>query len=143
MVGLCPKSFMVYTLMLPAGAGWRWFCWLCAIIAGLNFAAICLFVPETRFNRDAVQPPSVLSDKTVDHGIKSSAQKVEIADPSDALTGQKKTYLQELSLWSGVSSESFFSHFLRPYLLGLFPAVFWATVACKSFRLPHWMLKTR
>lgn len=61
---------------------------------------------------------------------------VEGCTASD-LTGMKRSFFQNLSLWSGTSRETLFSHLMRPWLLGAYPAVIWATVACKSLQSCH------
>jgi MFS family permease len=125
------------------GAGWRWFCWLCSIISGLNFLAIFFFVEETRFERSdnslPTQPGITSAEKLPSGSQEEQLEKVnahaieEVSPPEIAqeLTGLRKTYIQTLSLWSGVSEQSFFSHFMRPYLMIVYPAVIWATIACK------------
>ena len=128
-----PEAFL---LTLSTGAGWRWFCWLCAIIAGLNFLAIFFFVPETRFDRASFE--STTNSDSEDVALKEGTQAIERVNETlqpaslQPSTGIKKNFLQNLSLWSGRSQESFFSHFMRPYLLGMYPAVFWATISCEN-----------
>ncbi|KAK5046000.1 hypothetical protein LTR84_008787 [Exophiala bonariae] len=123
-------------------AGWRWFCWLCAIISCLNFLAIFLFVEETRFERNVApsgqQVGEVLPEKTpANYTREQHLEKVNVSttensptavDEGSEVTGTKKSYLRTLSLWSGISEQSFFSHFMRPYLMIVYPAVIWATV---------------
>jgi hypothetical protein len=115
------------------GAGWRWFAWLCAIISGLNFLAIFLFVHETRFNRMVDQSGAVRevsdSEKDLPQTIE---QKQSPSVSTSEVVGGKKTFLENLNLWSGTSNESYFSHFLRPFLLVAYPAVVWGIIACKS-----------
>lgn len=114
------------------GAGWRWFSWFCAIISGLNFLAIFAFVHETRFNRIppeiAALPESGGSDKGF---IPENVEKINSSISSAELIGTKKTFLQNLSLWSGTTNESYLGHFLRPFLLIVYPAVIWGILACK------------
>jgi MFS family permease len=115
------------------GAGWRWFSWFCAIISGLNFLAIFIFVHETRFNRIPSETASIHESGSSDKGfLPEQVEKVNSTASSAELTGTKKTLLQSLSLWSGVSKESYLSHFLRPFLLIVYPAVVWGILACKS-----------
>ena len=121
------------------GAGWRWFCWFCAIISGLNFLAIFIFVHETRFNRippeiaSTPETTSIQESKGSEKGVLAvQIEKVESYSSSAELSGTKKTLLQNLSLWSGLSKESYLSHFLRPFLLIVYPAVVWGILACKK-----------
>lgn len=87
-----------------AGPGWRWFSWLCAIIAGLNFLAIFLFVHETRFDRTAKDASSVHeAADSEEMSISPTIEQIQSTTGSDFPTGTKKTLLQNLSLWSGTS----------------------------------------
>lgn len=126
------------------GAGWRWFCWLCAILSGINFLAIFFFVEETRFDRSTtpltVQNSHAVQEKSSPGLQMEQLEKPELSTTEEAsppavsdseLTGVKKTYIQGLSLWSGVSEISFFSHFMRPYLMIVYPAIIWAMVTCE------------
>lgn len=115
------------------GVGWSWFVWLCAIISGLNFLAIFFLVHETRFNRIVAESNSVNDDG--DSGNISLPQMIEQEEAPDiavTMMGTKKTWLQNFSLWSGTSRESYFSHFLRPFLLIAYPAVAWGALTCKQ-----------
>jgi MFS family permease len=114
------------------GPGWRWFSWLCAIIAGLNFLAIFFFVHETRFDR-MINDASFVHEAGVSEkkSFSPTIEKIQSTTGSDSQGGTKKTLLQNLSLWSGTSEQSYISHFLRPFLLVAYPAVAWGILACK------------
>jgi MFS family permease len=118
------------------GAGWRWFCWLCAIISGLNFLAIFFFVHETRFDRTKDRPVSSGGEvdwKKLNASEKTAIQTVEDVEPlqKQTTTGTKKTLFQNLGLWSGVSNDSFVSLLMRSYPLIVYPAVAWGIIACE------------
>jgi MFS family permease len=119
--------------LIIQGSGWRWFCWLCAIIAGLNFLCIALLVPETRYKRSVSIGESTAGadDHKVPAATSEAVEKVATESRVE-LIGTKKSFFQDLSLWSGTGQESFLSHFMRPWLLCAYPAVTWATVACES-----------
>jgi MFS family permease len=51
--------------------GWRWHKWIAVIFTAINFFAVLLFVPETRFNRDV---PKSLGATTSDQAIESSSE---------------------------------------------------------------------
>lgn len=146
----------LYTLSIYAGVGimsliggymdqtvgWRWFCWLCAIISGLNVLGFFFFFPETRFER--VYTDSDLSvgseNSTMDKDVLEKSPVVEHAEVHSEieLTGVKKSYLQELDPTPRLSKTiDMKSLFVRPYALLAYPAVLWATVACKSFSTNH------
>ena len=118
-----------------AALSWRWHSWLCAIISGVNFLGIFFFFPETRYHRSidaAAETGSVLPIQSAEKP--SSDATVEHVDTNDSsqLTGAKKTYFQELSIWSGTAKKSYFNHLIRPFPLLAYPAVAWAVFTCKS-----------
>lgn len=81
-------------------------------MTAINFVAIVLFVPETRFDR---------VDVVTETAMDSSQEKVANADvkslrrPSDESAPQtpKKTFIQELSLWSGTPKTNLLKMFIR------------------------------
>jgi hypothetical protein len=88
------------------------------ILTGLNFAAILLFVPETRYQRE---PSHELVSKI---GVteESLQDKIAVLDsesirrPSNNSEPQqlsKKTWLQEMSVWSGAPSTNLAKMFVR------------------------------
>ena len=92
-------------------------------------------VPETRYKRSKPAETSPAGQNSLSDEAKSAAtsqivEKVEDNNTTE-LSGTKKTFLENLSLWSGTSEESLVSHFMRPWLLGAYPAVTWATIACE------------
>ncbi|CAK7204889.1 hypothetical protein SEUCBS139899_007651 [Sporothrix eucalyptigena] len=108
--------------------GWRWFLWLSTILSGITFAAVVLFVPETRFKRkydDGIIP-------TNGREVESKSPALEIEQTSadgNSLVPARKTYWQQLSLWSGIPEDvSFFAILLQPFPLLFYPAVFWAVL---------------
>lgn len=92
---------------------------MCAIISGLNFLFIFLLVSETRFDRTT--PTATPSETSIEKEVTQTLERVE---SYDVLIGTKKTFIQNLNLWSGTSRESLLSHAIRPFLLAAYPAVF-------------------
>lgn len=89
-------------------AGWRWFCWFCAIISGLKFLAIFIFVHETRFN--GIPPEIASTPETIsiqesgssEKGILAGqVEKVNSSSSSAELSGTKKTLLHQCRQWCG------------------------------------------
>jgi hypothetical protein len=78
------------------------------ILTALNFIAVVLFVPETRYHRDEARPDE-RGEKNTHTDTKS------LRRSSDEGTPQlpKKTFVQELSLWSGTSKTNLFKMFIR------------------------------
>ena len=86
----------------------------------VNFMAVLLFVPETRYNRE------VTTSK--ESGSTSGSSSEELDAEKSALAGAKpiqrtpddsipqvpkKSFIQELNLWSGTSSTNLFKMFVR------------------------------
>lgn len=100
--------------------GWRWHKWIAVIFTAINFVAVVLFVPETRFDRTSVvasdaSTPISASDDAVDIEKSTPATMKVVRQPSDEAVPQvpKKTFVQDLSLWSGTPSTNVFKMFLR------------------------------
>jgi hypothetical protein len=66
-----------------------------------------------------------------DKDLPQTIEKPTLSVSTSEVIGQKKTFLENLKLWSGTSNESYSSHFLRPFLLIAYPAVVWGIIACK------------
>jgi hypothetical protein len=108
----------------------------CAVIfTAINFLAVVLFVPETRYDRGSEFAASqgTLSSTSEDEleAEKSAAQsEKEISDATNHQALQqlpKKTFFQELSLWSGVPSDTnLLEMFVRPFPLIVYPAIIYA-----------------
>jgi hypothetical protein len=87
------------------------------ILTALNFLAVVLFVPETRYQRDAI------SCRNEGAGVTASSSEEKIAhvdmkpkrqsSDEDAPQLPKKTYRQELALWSGIPPTNLFKMFIR------------------------------
>lgn len=104
---------------------------MCAIVSGLNFLAIFLLVPETRFDRTMHSNASL----EMSASEKGMSQIIEDVEEDNTLIGTEKTFLQNLSLWSGTSNGSLLGHAMRPFLLCAYPAVVWSTIACALIHL--------
>ncbi|EMC97788.1 hypothetical protein BAUCODRAFT_31791 [Baudoinia panamericana UAMH 10762] len=122
---------------------WRWHKWMAFIFTAVNFVVVLLFVPETRYDRAELQnlPPASRSSDSIPASTDEEAV-TEITDDKivttkskempqhPALRGQqvpKKTWRQELSLWSGVpKDENLLTLFIRPFPLIVYPAVIFA-----------------
>lgn len=122
------------------GTSWRWHKWIAFILTMINWIICVLFVPETRYDRSQVHSgASTPTSSGSEPDIESTAQteengekltKVRTAERSAGhpSSGQdqlpKKTWRQELSLWSGVPEDtSLFRLFIRPLPLIVYPAV--------------------
>lgn len=132
------------------GLSWRWHKWITFILTAINFLAVLLFVPETRYYRNSdlntAERPTrfpILSSGQLSQASPSATKELTSADvaqgqpcavsstESPVLAPQakvpKKTYLQELSLWSGTAPDtSFLKSFLRPLPMIVYPCVVYA-----------------
>lgn len=120
---------------IASTVGWRWHKWLAFILTMINFLAVVLFCPETRYDRSYLE-----SLPSSSNASSSSIRKVsdEEGAPMDKTTSAKekempgqhaaqvqpKTYAQQLSLWTGVPKDtSLLKLFLRPFPFIAYPAV--------------------
>jgi len=103
--------------MLNAGYSWRLFFWVCLAFSGALLICAFIFVEETTYHRKAVIPTPE------GEFVKSEAVQEEegiVAPPP------RKTWRQQLSLYSGVNHEvSYWMMTVRPFTYLLVPAVFW------------------
>ncbi|KAF2109260.1 major facilitator superfamily domain-containing protein [Lophiotrema nucula] len=122
--------------------GWRWHKWMAVIFTGVNFIAVLLFVPETRYDRD-------LSQAQFNNGSASESQ--EDVDIEKTLSGEvkeviqrssddhipqlpKKTFLQDFQLLSGTPKTNLMKMFVRPWPMIVYPAVIYSFL-CYSISL--------
>lgn len=120
-----------------SGLSWRWHKWIAVILTAINFLAVLFFVPETRYFRDEASDPAKLnttpaealshsSSKNSADGEKPADQK-DLAERGARAIVPKKTYLQEISLWSGVPQDTNLAKmFVRPFPMIVYPCVIYA-----------------
>ncbi|KAL2353778.1 major facilitator superfamily domain-containing protein [Cryomyces antarcticus] len=116
--------------------GWRWHKWISVIFTAVNFFVVAFFCPETRYDRDSAQNlttssvMSLSSDEeqgVVEKTASQGAKEVPSSLASQAITVPKKTWRQEISLWSGTPTDtSLVKLFIRPFPLLVYPAVIFA-----------------
>jgi MFS family permease len=117
-----------------SGLSWRWHKWIAVIFTAINFFTVLFFVPETRYFRDENQnvAGSMASGSEEDElgtgskrtGVQDSTKEV----PAEAAPEvPKKTWRQEMSLWSGVApNTNLFKMFVRPFPMFVYPSVIYA-----------------
>ncbi|EME86883.1 uncharacterized protein MYCFIDRAFT_162488, partial [Pseudocercospora fijiensis CIRAD86] len=137
------------------GSTWRIHKWCAFGATALNFLAVLLFVPETRYDRTSLpeEPAANSSDESlavctpnsdqVKHGRQSIAaptlhtcrdaekalqdpmvSALHSIHPTPSTPILSKTYVQELSLWSGLPKDTnLLKLFLRPLPMIAYPAV--------------------
>ncbi len=115
------------------GLSWRWHKWIAVIFTAINFLTVLLFVPETRYYRTEDRH-EVMSSST--ENVPAQAEPKETtqvtaedqeAQNSPPPTVPKKTWMQELSLWSGVAPDTnLFKMFVRPLPMFVYPCVIYS-----------------
>ncbi|GAB1310609.1 MFS general substrate transporter [Madurella fahalii] len=118
------------------GLSWRWHKWISVILTGINFVTVLLFVPETRYYRDENQnvvgtgtEVAVFSSGEDGDGSADSPKTANVTDKAldQPLTVPKKTWIQELSLWSGAAPDTnIFKMFVRPLPMFVYPCVIYS-----------------
>ncbi|KAH8882511.1 MFS general substrate transporter [Thozetella sp. PMI_491] len=118
---------------IVTGLSWRWHKWIAVILTGLNFLTVLLFVPETRYYRDENQNVvdargANSSFEEISAGGEQKATGDSYLEASAEISTQaqipKKTWAQELSLWSGVPpNTNLVKMFLRPFPMFAYPCV--------------------
>lgn len=114
------------------GTSWRWHKWIAFILTFINFLVVVFFCPETRYDRSGLlefaaseETPSSEESGTGEKTLQAASK--EIAEDRSPERGQqipKKTWRQELSLYSGVpKNTNLFKLFIRPLPLIVYPAV--------------------
>ncbi|KAA8614739.1 ProP Permease of the major facilitator superfamily [Pyrenophora tritici-repentis] len=114
---------------------WRWQKWITVILTAINFIAIILFVPETRYKReevDGVDDASYPSNERIVLTQEKASQ--DIIGHGNVQQLPKKTWAQDLSLWSGTSETNIAKIFIRPFPMIVYPAVIYAFL-CYSISL--------
>lgn len=96
------------------GLGWRWQKWIAVILTAINFVAVVLFVPETRYHRKEVGGDvNVVACPPQDKDVQADLRSVRRPSDEDLYQLPRKTFMQELSLWSGLPSTNLFKMFIR------------------------------
>jgi MFS family permease len=131
-------------------AGWRWFQWLCAILAGVDLVLIILFVPETQYPRDLHKAldiagigEDVVGEDASEDAREDTAEKtinkaapdlrsetVERVSAPSTVAVPKKSFLAELMPWSPVRKDvSLLGAFLRPWATWAYPSMVWGVLS--------------
>ncbi|KAM7188454.1 protein HOL1 [Naviculisporaceae sp. PSN 640] len=124
------------------GLSWRWHKWIAVILTAVNFVTVLLFVPETRYFRGEQDLNAVVSEGEVvttatsskeELGSSASARETAVPGTLPKSLGQegggimeipKKSWVQEMSLWSGVAPDTnLFKMFVRPLPMFVYPCV--------------------
>ncbi|EXJ87856.1 hypothetical protein A1O1_04783 [Capronia coronata CBS 617.96] len=113
--------------------GWLWLFHLFQIFLVLQFVLMFLFCPETTYIRDRRYDTDLNRDEKLEElAVFEHAHKENVGEPGQGETmgiPKKKTFVQELALWTGVySQDSLFKYLLGPFLALLNPAACYAII---------------
>ncbi|WPH00966.1 Hypothetical protein R9X50_00380000 [Acrodontium crateriforme] len=110
---------------------WRWHKWISFILVAINFLAIVLFCSETRYKRFKTCTPAssaVPSNENLGRSVSDVAKEVSASDQyhSKPVSVPKKTWIQQMSLRSGIGDTNLVKLFCRPLPMIVYPAVIFA-----------------
>lgn len=133
---ICTKERYFANASTPAG-NLKLFKQVAIALCGVMFLGILFSVPETRFFRQEDNELAAGQGRSNHHGVEEVVEKLEVMHSSkigrvkSRTSLPKKTYLRQLSLWSGIApGTNLFELCIRPFPLVLYPAVLWASVIC-------------
>jgi MFS family permease len=115
--------------------GWLWLFHMFQIFLVVQFVLMFLFCPETTYIRDARYETDVTKDEKLQELAKIEHEhQEEIIDEEGQhhapVVPAKKTFVQELAVWTGVySRDSIFKFLLGPFITLLNPAACYAIIA--------------
>ncbi|RFU27083.1 hypothetical protein B7463_g9248, partial [Scytalidium lignicola] len=122
--------------------GYLWLFHLFQIFCCIQFVLLFLFCPETTYNRDARYNTDVVNDEKLDelahieeknraHHEYSPAEKtITSGSASPVEIPKKKTFVQELAIYTGVySHDNFLKYLVSPFVTLLNPADCYAVIA--------------
>ncbi|KAK0667314.1 putative transporter in the major facilitator superfamily [Cercophora samala] len=115
------------------GLSWRWHKWIAAMLTGINFVTVVLMVPETRYHRtDVTGEGAQQVSESEDGNGKEKGKARDDGEQGQLRQGMvmvpKKSWVEELSLWSGTPKDdtSLWKMFLRPLPMFAYPCVIYS-----------------
>lgn len=114
--------------------GWLWLFHMFQIFLVVQFVLMVLFCPETTYIRDSRYDIDVVQDEKLEDLAKMEQvhkeNVVEVGQEERPDIPKKKTFVQELAVWTGVySHDNIFKFLLGPFLTLLNPAACYAVIA--------------
>jgi MFS family permease len=109
---------------IVGSTSWRVHKWVSFGLAALNFLTVLFLCPETRYQRENLSSSASIVDSAPD-SPSGEKETIEIHESGDEPAQvAKKTFLQDLSLFSGTCQQtSLVKLFLRPLPMIVYPAV--------------------
>ena len=126
--------------------GWLWLFHMFQIFLVLQFVLMFLFCPETtyqrdeRYNTDVVRDEKLQELSTLEHSHKEHVGEAGVGEQINI--PKKKTFVQELAVWTGVySRDNILKFLIGPFLTLLNPAGCYAVLA--SGLLNSWYVRSK
>ena len=111
-----------------ADLGWLWLFHMFQIFVVFQFIAMFLFCPETTYLRDSRCETDVVRDEKLEELAKIEAEHRE-HEVEERAHFRKKTFVQELAVFTGVYSEdNILKYLLGPFITLLNPAACYAVI---------------
>lgn len=113
-----------------ADLGWLWLFHLFQIFLVIQFVLMFLFCPETTYLRDIRYETDVIVDEKLDELAKvEERNRVSEVGVAPAHIPKKKTFVQELAVYTGVySDENILKYLIGPFITLLNPAACYAVI---------------
>lgn len=116
------------------GLGWLWLFHLFQIFIVIQFLLTLFFVPETTFIRDTRYDIDTGAEEKLSSLAKIGGEHTETVNEvngeSQVVRPPKKTFVQEMAVWTGTySDDSIFKFLLGPFITLLNPAACYAIIA--------------
>jgi MFS family permease len=113
-----------------ANLGWLWLFHMFQIFLVVQFVLMFLFCPETTYLRDVRYETDVVADEKLDElaRIEEEHREVEVGmEPANI--PKKKTFVQELAVYTGVySQDNMLKYLVGPFITLLNPAACYAVI---------------
>ncbi|KIW93311.1 uncharacterized protein Z519_05916 [Cladophialophora bantiana CBS 173.52] len=127
---------------IASNVGWRWLYYLLVLFGGIQTILQFLFVPETsyvrdrRYEIDEVKNDNLQDLAALEYQEKLNMEKPGVVTHAEETTSapstpvyRKKTFAQELAIFSGTySNENFFQLIIAPFAVVLNLAVLWILI---------------
>ncbi|KAK8088998.1 hypothetical protein PG997_003959 [Apiospora hydei] len=112
------------------GLSWRWHKWITTILTAITFVGVLFFVPETSLFtcwEPAGPSPTPEKSRATASGHPSTCSRSRSPERYAVAELPKKTYRQEVALWTGVTpNTTLLKSFVRPLPLIVYPCVIYA-----------------
>jgi MFS family permease len=114
--------------------GWLWLFHMFQIFLVVQFVLMFFFCPETTYIRDSRYETDVIKEEKLQELAKIEHEHQEIIEVEGQEVGPnsstKKTFVQELAIWTGVySQDNLLKYLAGPFLTLLNPAACYAVIA--------------